>query len=75
MENLGAYLPYIQISLAVLTSVAILLQRSEAGLGAAFGDYDAGVKITRRGFEKFMFNGTIVLGILFVLSVVIDLII
>jgi protein translocase SecG subunit len=75
MENLGALLPYVQIGLAVLLAAGILLQRSEAGLGSAFGDTDAGAKITKRGFEKVLFNITIVLGVLFVLSVFIDLII
>lgn len=73
MENLGTFLPYIQIILAVLTAIGILLQRSEAGLGSAFGGDDAGAKITRRGFEKTLFNTTVILGILFVLSVFLDL--
>ena len=45
----------------------VLLQYSAAGIGGAFGSsdsFDAGYH-TRRGFEKFLFNGTIVLAILF----------
>lgn len=75
MGNLAVFLPYIQIALAVFVSLGILLQRSEAGMGSAFGDTEAGSKITRRGFEKFLFNATIILGILFTLSVFVDLII
>lgn len=75
METLSYVLPYVQITLAVLLAAGILMQRSEAGLGSAFGDTEAGSKITRRGFEKFLFNGTILIGILFVLAVFIDLII
>jgi protein translocase SecG subunit len=64
-----AYLPYIQVVLAVLVSAAILLQRSEAGLGAGFGGEDSfGTRYTRRGFEKFLFIVTIILAGLFVLS-------
>ena len=68
-------LPIIQIILAVLLIAGVLLQHSEAGLGAAFGGSgDAGFKHTRRGFEKLLFNATIVIGILFVLSTFIALI-
>ncbi len=62
-------LPYIQIVLSVLLVAAILLQRSEATLGAAFGgDSASGTRFTRRGFEKTLFNGTIIIAALFVLS-------
>lgn len=56
--------------------VVILLQTSSAGAGGAFGggDMDGGYH-TRRGFEKTIFNATIVLGILFaVVSFVIFLV-
>lgn len=72
MTNLTQILPYIEITLAILLIVSILFQRSEAGLGSAFGDYDVGGKLTRRGFEKFIFNATIVISILFVLSVLLN---
>lgn len=62
-------LPIIQIVLGVLLIAGILLQQSEAGLGAAFGGAgDSGFKHTRRGFEKYLFIGTIVIGTLFALS-------
>lgn len=70
-----AVLPYIQITLSVLLIAAILLQRSEAGLGAAFGGSgDAGFKHTRRGFDKFLFYFTITVAILFAISAFIALI-
>jgi len=51
------------------------MQHSEAGLGSAFGGHgDAGFKHTRRGFEKILFNSTIVLAILFALSAILALI-
>jgi len=62
-------LPIIQVVLGILLITGILIQQSEAGLGAAFGGSgDAGFKHTRRGSEKFIFIGTIVIAILFALS-------
>ncbi|MCK4387065.1 MAG: preprotein translocase subunit SecG [Candidatus Pacebacteria bacterium] len=76
MENLSNILPYIQIVLAVFLTVSVLLQQSEGGLGGAFGGSDdfSGTH-TRRGFEKILFNTTIVLGILFVAAAFLALII
>ena len=63
------YLPYIQVALSVLLVAGVLLQRSESGLGAGVGnDSAAGARFVRRGFEKVLFNGTILVAILFVLS-------
>lgn len=69
-------LTIIQIVVSILLIIAILLQTSDAGLGGAFGGSDADTSFhTRRGFEKTLFRGTIVLAILFaVLSFVIFLI-
>ncbi len=66
-------LPYIQAILSVLLVVGILLQRSEAGLGSAFGGDGGNTRYTRRGFEKFLFNATIVIAILFAVSALISL--
>ena len=65
----------IQIILSVLLIITILLQRSEAGLGGAFGGGDTGGSIhhTRRGMEKTLFRLSIVLGILFALSALVAL--
>ena len=63
------FLPYIQIALSLLLVAGVLLQRSEASLGTAFGSDSAlGGRFMRRGFEKLSFNATILVGILFVLS-------
>lgn len=75
MDTLKAILPYIQIILSVLIIAAVLLQQSSAGLGGAFGEgnnFGTGFH-TRRGFEKFLFNGTIILGILFAASALVAL--
>jgi len=68
------YLPYIQVALSLLLIAGILLQRSEASLGTAFGsDSAAGKRFTRRGFEKLLFNATIVVAILFAVSAMLPL--
>ena len=76
MVFLQTVLPYVQISLSVLLIVAIVLQRTGASLGGAFGadNFSSGFH-TRRGFEKTLFYATIVLGILFALSALINLVI
>ena len=62
-------LPYIQSVLSLLLIVGVLLQRSDESLGAAFGsDSTGGGRFMRRGFEKILFNTTLVIAVLFVLS-------
>lgn len=69
MTLLHSSLPYIQIVLAVLIIIGVLLQQSETSLGGAFGAGDSGAAFhTRRGFELFLFIGTIVVSALFVAS-------
>jgi len=68
-------LPYIQIVLAVLLIGAILMQRSETGLGSAFGSDSGSVtRYARRGFEKTLFVGTIIIATLFAASAFLSLI-
>ncbi|MEK7107380.1 MAG: preprotein translocase subunit SecG [Patescibacteria group bacterium] len=76
MEFLQGILPYAQITLSVLLILAILLQHTGASLGGAFGadNFSSGFH-TRRGLEKTLFFATIVLGILFALSALINLLI
>jgi len=67
MTSLIAYLPYTQIILAILLIASILVQQSDSSVGGAFGgadNWNAGYH-TRRGFEKVIFNTTIILGVLF----------
>ena len=71
MEELTAVLPYIQIVLALLLIVGIVLQQRGAGLGGAFGgDNFASTFYKRRGAEKFLFNVTATIAIIFVLAAV-----
>lgn len=70
-------LPIIQIILSVILVAGILMQSSAAGLGGAIGggsdNVDAGYH-TRRGAEKVLFNGTIVVAIMFMIVSVISFI-
>lgn len=69
MTIIAKILPYLQIILSIILIASILLQQSSAGVGGALGGGDAGgLYNTRRGFEKFLFVLTIVVGILFVAS-------
>lgn len=53
-----------QAVVSVLLTVSILLQNRGSGLGSAFGG-DFGGYYTKRGLEKFLLYGTIVLAIAF----------
>jgi len=75
MQTLSGILPYIQIGLSILLIAAILLQQSAAGMGGAFGDNFSSTFHTRRGLEKVLFRGSVVLSILFAVSALIALII
>ena len=76
MEFLHGVLPYVQIVLSALLIGAVVLQRTGASLGGAFGgdNFSSGFH-TRRGLEKSLFYATIILGILFALSALINLLI
>ena len=76
MELLHSVLPYVQIALSGLIIVCVLLQRTGASLGGAFGadNFSSGFH-TRRGLEKTLFRATIILGILFAISALVNLLI
>ncbi|MDP3962480.1 MAG: preprotein translocase subunit SecG [bacterium] len=76
METIQAILPYIQIVLAIVLISAILLQRTGAQIGGAFGGSDnfSSAFHTRRGFERTIFIITIVIAILFAVGALISLI-
>ena len=76
MSLIAKILPYVQIVFSVILVTAILLQQSDAGVGGALGGGDGGsFHHTRRGFEKFLFYLSIVIGILFALSAFLAIII
>ncbi|HEX7651493.1 MAG TPA: preprotein translocase subunit SecG [Candidatus Paceibacterota bacterium] len=71
MEALQASLPYAEITLSLLLILGIVLQQRGAGLGGAFGgDNFSSTFYKRRGAEKFLFYGTIVVAILFVAAAI-----
>lgn len=58
-------LQFINILVAVLLIIVITLQSKSSGLSNVFGG-SGNIVATRRGFEKWLFYATIVLGIIFV---------
>ncbi len=66
-------LPFIQIFLAILMVILVLIQQTESDAGGSFGGGAAANWHTRRGAEKFIFYFTILIAILFVVSVLVDL--
>ncbi len=66
-------LPYIQIFLAILMVILVLIQQTDSDAGGSFGGGASAHFHTRRGAEKFIFYFTIIISILFVVSVLIDL--
>ena len=69
-------LPYIQIIISVILIALILLQRTGAQVGGAFGGSDnlSSAYHTRRGLEKGLFITSIILAILFAVSALANLI-
>ncbi|MCC7289237.1 preprotein translocase subunit SecG [bacterium] len=59
---------------AILLVVSVLLQSQGSGLGAGFGG-DSNFYRSKRGIEKFLFFGTIVLAVIFFGSLLAGLII
>jgi preprotein translocase subunit SecG len=55
----------IQIVVSVSLAVSILLQNRGAGLSSTFGG-DFGGYYTKRGFEKFLYWSSVVLGLVFI---------
>ncbi len=58
----------LQTIFAILLIVLILFQQKGVGLGAAFGG-SSNIYTTKRGIDKFIFVSTIIVAILFFLSV------
>lgn len=66
-------LSYFQIAVAALLIVFILLQQRGGALGSAFGQAGS-FYATRRGIQKKIFWATIVLGALFIVLALLNLI-
>jgi len=63
--NSGIVIKFLNILVMVVLILVIALQNKSSGLSNVFGGAGNIVQ-TRRGFEKWLFYATIVLGILFV---------
>lgn len=72
--NISAILQTATIVSAVLMSLCILLQARGASLGAGFGS-SGELFTTRRGIDKSLYEATIVLSVVFVMSILVNLII
>lgn len=66
--NINTILQIITIGSAIFMVVAILLQQRGASLGAGFGS-SGELYTTRRGFDKNLFEVTVILAVVFVLSI------
>lgn len=76
METISEFLPFVQVILSILLIGAIIIQQTGSSFGGAFGgdNFSAGFH-KRRGFEKLLFNTTIVIAILFGITAFLALII
>ena len=72
--SLDIILPYVTLGSAVLMVSSILLQQRGASLGAGFGS-SGELFTTRRGFDKNLFDVTIIFAVIFILSILASMII
>jgi len=70
--NIDGILQIITIGSAILMILAILLQQRGASLGAGFGS-SGELYTTRRGLDKNLFEATIILAVIFILSILVGL--
>ena len=72
--SIDTILQIITVGSSILMILAILLQQRGATLGAGFGS-SGELYTTRRGVDKNLFEATIVLAVIFVLSILAGLLI
>jgi preprotein translocase subunit SecG len=70
--NIDTILQIVTIGSALLMILAILLQQRGASLGAGFGS-SGELYTTRRGLDKNLYEATIVLSVIFILSILVGL--
>lgn len=66
--NIDTILQVITVGSALLAVLAILLQQRGASLGAGFGS-SGELFTTRRGLDKNLFEASVILAVIFVLSI------
>jgi len=69
---MDSILQIVTVGSAILMVAAVLLQQRGASLGAGFGG-SGELYTTRRGLDKNLFEATIVLAVIFVLSILTSL--
>ena len=75
---MNAILDITQIIVASIIMVLILLQQRGSGVGSAFGGGGGGggeFYSTRRGMEKNIFRATIILGVVFIILALLNLVV
>lgn len=70
--SIDSLLQIVTVGSAVLMILAILLQQRGASLGAGFGA-SGELYTTRRGLDKNLFEVTIILAVVFILSILVGL--
>lgn len=71
---MSVYLNIIQIIVAISLIILTVMQGRGAGLGRMFGS-DSSIHRTRRGVEKLVYNLTIVLGVVFFLTSILNVLV
>ena len=72
--NINDFFHIITVASAIILVVSVLLQQRGATLGAGFGA-SGELYTTRRGFDKNLFDVTIIMAVVFVGSILVSLII
>ncbi|MEO7904569.1 MAG: preprotein translocase subunit SecG [Candidatus Saccharimonadales bacterium] len=70
--NIDTFLQIVTVGSAALMMLAILLQQRGASLGAGFGS-SGELYTTRRGLDKNLFEASVVLAVIFILSILVSL--
>lgn len=70
--SIDSILQIVTIGSSVLLILSILLQQRGASLGAGFGS-SGELYTTRRGLDKNLFEASVVLAVIFVLSILVGL--
>ena len=75
MNTITQVLPWFQLILSLLLILFVLLQRSADGIEGALGGSASNMTyFKRRGAERFLFIGTVILAILFAVTALIPLV-
>ena len=69
--NINDFLQIITVASAIILVVSVLLQQRGATLGAGFGA-SGELYTTRRGFDKNLFDVTIIMAVVFVGSILVS---